>query len=287
MSYFRNSYPKPDVQYSTLSNVDITKEQLVEQDISQIGDYYNLSKNERIFFAQYPFYKVVEFHQGSLIVRCNLISCYREHNGVEYASWFNLNYLMAKDADGIPIFPHFYVSNNIQERVNFLLDWYKRNGSFSICSGYLIFQRYEEEILGGFNGSSYRDIKGYSYSKNIQTIKKFTLSPQSPSIEMIRCLHRGFELYRVVLMIEENLSLFQSNFKLRFKSGFFDSKTTYGLDYEEDSWTYILITSFTSIYDVKNGLQKHLLSLVKEIRSVVPSNVWHSLVYDLIKKYFR
>lgn len=288
MSYFRNTtFVKPEIPYSTLRNVDIFKHQLEEYNISEVGDYFNLLKGERIHFAEHPLFKVVDFIHGSSIVRCNLISCYREKNGAEYSSWFNLNYLLAKDEDDIPLFPHLYVKNNIQERVDLLLDMYNRCGSFSKLGESLTFQAYEMEILGGFNGYAYRDIKGYRYNTDIPDIKKFTLSTQNNVAEMIRCLHQGFKLYKIALMIAENLSNFNARYKIKFKSGFFDSKTTYGLEYDEDSWTYTFVTSYTSLSSLKEGINKDLLSHVKNIRSLIPSNRWQSLVYDLIKSYFR
>lgn len=115
--------------------LEVPKEELKEQDVKNIGDYYNLRMGEKLYFSSNPTFRVVKFIAQPLCT-CNLISCERDRDGRRAPSWFNLNYLLAKDENLVPIFPEFQMLENIQERVDYLLSTTASVGYFALSSNY-------------------------------------------------------------------------------------------------------------------------------------------------------
>lgn len=113
--------------------LEVFKEELKEQDVENIGDYYNLKMGDKLYFSSDPTFRVVKFMAQPLCT-CNLISCERERDGRRAPSWFNLNYLLAKDENLVPIFPEFQMLKNIQERVDYLLSMTASVGYFALSS---------------------------------------------------------------------------------------------------------------------------------------------------------
>lgn len=267
--------------------IEVQQSDLVDH--ISIGTLYNIIQDEKLKFSSYPIFKVATFNITGESTICNMISCTRIYEGYEESSWFNLNYLLAKDEDGIPFFPEYYVINNIQERINRLLNNTSRIGEFSISP----YRFYECEsfiniVAGyGYNGSyydGYRTLPAHPYN-HVKPIKKFNLKLEK-NADNDNLIARGFHLLKTLKMINENKSRFTSNYHIQFSSGFFDNFATFGLEYNEENFTYTIRSGYGNLNSTINMLSELLSNLVLEYLNLLPSNVRKYYACDLYKRYF-
>lgn len=264
---------------------EVQKSDLVEQ--VRIGNLYNLNPDVKIKFSYSPVFKVAKFSKDGEFTTCNMVSCIRIKEGKEYLSWFNLNYLLAKDGDGLPIFPEYYVISNLQERIDALLENTMKRGEFTLPSSRdKEFQTLIYVVTGqnGYDMYRYLNLPAYTY-RHVEPCKKFDLKLQK-NADHYNLIQRAFHLLKILMMIAENKDRFTSNYHIQFDSGLFDGRNTFGLDYSPENYTYTIRSEYKDLRTVIHELSLQLSNLTKEYLSLLPSNVGKSVACDLYKQFF-
>ena len=267
---------------------EVQKSDLVEQ--VRIGTLYNLTPDVKIKFSYCPVFKVAKFSKDGEYATCNMISCTRIKEGKVSPSWFNLNYLLAKDEDGVPIFPEYYTINNLQDRIDTLLDNTRRSGEFTLPSS-----RHNEcekiinvvkgcDRYSGLGYVGYRNLPAYPYM-HVDPCKKFDLKLQK-NIDEYNLLQRAFHLLKILKMIEENKVRFTRNYHIQFNYGLFDNSTTFGLDYNPENYTYTIRCPYRDLRTVIEQFSIKLSDLTKEYFRLLPSNVAKSHACELYRQFF-